>query len=864
MHYFWNFSRNNNIAILTHDGISLTYAQLGLLVDTFKDTFFSEKGIFLLECDGHYRQFVAYLAALSAGCPVLLGGKNFARKESSLSIKYFYQPIKDHFEMDEKIAPIEIHPDLAVLLSTSGSTGIAKYVRLSKNNIQSNAKSIIQYLEIDNTDRAPLALPFNYSYGMSIVNSHLLAHASIMLTPYSVIDTEFWDQFRGAGCTSLAGVPHSFELMERNQTETSSLQHLRYMTQAGGKLPPEKVDYWARRSASEGWRFFVMYGQTEASPRISFLPPEMALQNPDSIGISIPGGEITISDINGNLVPDGKEGELVYRGPNTMMGYARENADLAKGQDSDTLHTGDIAVRNPNGMFEIVGRKSRFVKPFGLRINIDTVAQRLQNEGCNAACGADGDVMYVLLASTTDNRRLHIEKIAQELSNWLKIPPDSFRVKQIEEIPLSPNGKIDGHAINTMIKSWVAEEHLAKEKTDSTPGKKNWPVQLLTVLGLRPTKTVNDVFQRQFPNQKFAPNASFVELGGDSLNYLATAIDLERILPNLPANWQNMSVHELESLNRSPINLFTRMDTSIFLRALSIILIVMGHLHFFEYGGGGAYTLFFVAGITFATFTIPKTISENSPLPLLLLIFRVGFLSICAFIVNLAVTGYGQLPAMFLYSNWVGPHVEGGVWFVEIYIQVLAFLFLLFRIPWSLKALRWNAFSSSLSFAATLVCVALLCDNYIDTNHLYRRLPHLLAWIFLTGVASHFAQSTFQRLVVSVLFFVAWVFFFKAHSYYFALSIFILIWVPSIPIPRLLSPFFNEIANASLFIYLTHFQFASLADKLIGQNVAYKVFVALLGGIILGKFYKPVDALLCKYFYALIPLGKRLARRICG
>ena len=849
MRYFWDFKRSEEIAFFLQDGSTISYAKLGKDVDSFKEKFFCGKGIFLLECDGNYRQFVSYLAALSVGCPILLSGKDTDLNEYNLSIKYYYRPSNDHFEINKKIGDIRIHPDLAVLLSTSGSTGVAKHVRLSYRNINSNAKSIVKYLEIGSDERASLVLPFNYSYGMSVVNSHLLIGASIVLTSLSVVEPEFWDKFRKLSCTSFAGVPHHFEMLELNQINTSRLRSLRYMTQAGGKLNPERVLYWARRSASEGWRFFVMYGQTEASPRISYLPPELAIMNPESIGISIPDGEITIRNEEGSQVQDGQQGELVYRGPNTMMGYARVDADLAEAQGSDTLHTGDIAIRQPNGLFHIVGRSSRFVKPFGLRVSLDAVEQKLQNMGLDVACGAYEDTMYVLVADRKNYQEsLNIELISKTLSDWLKIPSDNFRIKLVDVIPRSSNGKVKGDSINKMIQSWAFEESHTVSVQANLDRSEIWYEKLLKPFGIKNYRAVNDAFRNHFPNQEIGPDATFRDLGGDSLNYLSVAIDLERIIGEVPTDWHNLSVRKLEKIKKRS-KMFVKIDTATLLRAISIILIVSGHLDFFKYGGGGAYTLFFIAGLTFATFTIPKVLSDESSLPVVLLTLRVALLTVSFIIVNFVVTGYGELPAIFLVSNWFSPNVAGGIWFVEVYVQMLAIFALFLMLPSIRICLNNSPFLSSAIFSAILVGVCIVTDTIVDTNNLYNHLPHLMAWIFFCGITLHFAKNAAQRSVVSTIFFVGWAVFLKANAYYFVIACLLMIWIPSISTPRILTSLVREIANASLAIYLTHFQFASISEKLLGQNPVSKMLFAVIGGILLWKAYTPVDTFLCDRFY---------------
>lgn len=275
---FWEFEKTSQPAFFLPDGDVIDYTTLSRDVGAFQNRLSGSNGLLGLKCTGQYRQYVAYIAALREGCPVVMLSADQFSQDTSLTLSWRYDPEKDHLEYDPAGDTVLLHPDLAILLSTSGSTGSAKWVRLSYTNIASNAASIASYLELTAQDCAPMALPFQYSYGMSIVNSHLAVGGALALIEGSILEDSFWDFFKKAGCTSLAGVPHSFDLLEKSYVPTDHLSTLRYMTQAGGRLSAEQVRYWAKRGATEGWSFFVMYGQTEAAPRISYLPPDMALQ----------------------------------------------------------------------------------------------------------------------------------------------------------------------------------------------------------------------------------------------------------------------------------------------------------------------------------------------------------------------------------------------------------------------------------------------------------------------------------------------------------------------------------------------------------------------------------------------------------
>ena len=277
-----------------------------------------------------------------------------------------------------------LHPDLALLLSTSGSTGSPRLVRLSWENLRSNAEAIAEYLAVRPTDRAVTSLPLHYCYGLSVVHSHLLAGACVVLTDLSVADACFWDLARDTGTTTLAGVPHSFELLDRIGFAAMDLPDLRTVTQAGGRLDPDRVTALATLGRARGWDLFVMYGQTEATARMTYLPPDLAAEHPGTVGVPVPGGHVDLVD-----------GEVVYSGPNVMLGYASEPGDLALGRTTDRLHTGDLGRWTDAGLLEITGRRSRVAKVLGHRVDLEHVERSLRAEGCDVRC-VDGGPGLVL------------------------------------------------------------------------------------------------------------------------------------------------------------------------------------------------------------------------------------------------------------------------------------------------------------------------------------------------------------------------------------------------------------------------------------------------------------------------------------
>jgi len=328
--------------------------------------------------------------------------------------------------------------ELALLLTTSGSTGSPKLVKLSYKNIESNAFSIIKYLSITEKEKPITVLPMYYSFGLSIINSHLYSGATILLTNRSLFEKEFWTFLKEEKATSLSGVPYTYEILKKLRFFRLDLPHLKTLTQAGGKLNNALIKEFAEYCNKNNKQFYVMYGQTEATARMSYLSPEFTISKLGSMGVAIPDGEFFLIDEEGkNIKEINKEGELVYKGPNVSMGYAECKEDLNKGDENKgILYTGDLAKRDEDGFYYITGRKKRFIKLFGNRVNLDETEQILKTKIQNSACVGKDDKMIIYI---TENNKT--EEIKEYISKKTGINRNAFDVKYISKIPKNAAGK---------------------------------------------------------------------------------------------------------------------------------------------------------------------------------------------------------------------------------------------------------------------------------------------------------------------------------------------------------------------------------------------------------------------------------------
>lgn len=428
--------KKEKIFLYSDKGEIITYGDLDKVCKQFGKKMKARRLAFLL-CKNNVESVLFYMACLrNRVVPLLLDAKmDYNLIENLKGIyepDYMYAPKEDgSYELIEfhREKDTLLNDALGLLLTTSGSTGSPKLVRQSYENIQSNAEAIAEYLNLNETERPITTLPMNYTYGLSIINSHAQCGAAILLTEYSVFQTEFWNFFRKGKATSFGGVPFTYEMLKKLRFFNMDLPSLKTMTQAGGKLPKYLHEAFASYAKETGKQFIVMYGQTEATARMSYLPAEKSLEKIGSIGIPIPGGAFFLEDE-----------ELIYKGKNVTLGYATKKEDLAKEDEHHgILHTGDLARKDADGYFYIMGRKKRFLKILGSRVNLDEVEQLLQEtyEGTRFACTGEDDCLEVYV----ENPQIHIEEAAQYLSRKMKLNESVFHIYKIDAIPMNQSGK---------------------------------------------------------------------------------------------------------------------------------------------------------------------------------------------------------------------------------------------------------------------------------------------------------------------------------------------------------------------------------------------------------------------------------------
>jgi acyl-CoA synthetase (AMP-forming)/AMP-acid ligase II len=331
-----------------------------------------------------------------------------------------------------------VAPELALLLATSGTTGSSKFVRLSAKNLLSNARQITKALDIGPYDVGAAHLPVHYSYGLSVITSHLLVGAAVHLWSGSVTTPDFWESSRRAGSTQFPGVPFHYDFLARSKLATFAPPSLKVYTQAGGALNTRLKKRIHQMTADIGAKFYVMYGQTEASPRITTLPDERLNDKLGSVGVALDGGRLSIVDDDDVALLPGETGRVIYTGPNVMLGYAETRSDLGLPDvTGGVIETGDLGYLDDEGFLYLTGRAKRIAKPFGLRISLDEVEGKFAPE-VSAAAVSRGDTIVIYT-----NQIEAATAIVQAMARDYKLPTSIFRVVEIDVLPRKPSGKID-------------------------------------------------------------------------------------------------------------------------------------------------------------------------------------------------------------------------------------------------------------------------------------------------------------------------------------------------------------------------------------------------------------------------------------
>lgn len=458
---FSGFQNSDKCALVSEHKEEITYQQLFHLV-TDVSVYLKGERVALLIMNNDVGAVIFYLACLMVGTIPIILDKKVTETEVEQYIKT-YEPNFILLPLDSEVEVVtdrssdyekaiiiyrhvlyentgaaekEISPLLAILLPTSGTTHVSKLVRISKENIYDNAKNICNSLQISEKDVAITSIPLSYAYGLSVLHTHLLKHATILLTDKSVLQKKFWDFSNQYRATSFAGVPYTYELLEK-KGHIHKDNTIKTYTQAGGRLSVRLQKFFMEYCLRTGKKFYVMYGQTEATARISILQMEYAGEKPGSVGQPISGGKvfIEIQDSAQN------EGEIVYAGKNVCLGYCSCLEELKRDDENGgALHTGDVGYLDKDGFLYITGRKSDFVKKYGRRICLSDIALMIEEQ-----YGIQAVVRYeepVFIITFENKHKEKMKEVEETLYLQMHLSKSDFLFEIVKQFERTYNGKI--------------------------------------------------------------------------------------------------------------------------------------------------------------------------------------------------------------------------------------------------------------------------------------------------------------------------------------------------------------------------------------------------------------------------------------
>jgi acyl-CoA synthetase (AMP-forming)/AMP-acid ligase II len=779
-------------ALITPAG-TVTYAGLASRVAELVARLGTTRRLVVIEGGNDVDTVVAYLAALSGRHPAVLA--------PSAEAVASYDPdvvIRAGSLVERRSGTAhDLHPDLALLLSTSGSTGSPKLVRLSHANLTSNTAAIVSYLQIRSADVAPTTLPLHYCFGLSVLNSHLAVGAAVLVTEESVTSADFWEAFRAAGCTTLAGVPYTFDLLDRVGFTSMDLPSLRYLTQAGGRLDPATVRRYAERGQQRGFDLIVMYGQTEATARMAYLPPDLALSCAGAVGTPVPGGSFSLA----------ADGELIYSGDNVMLGYALTADDLARGRDVTELRTGDLARLRPDGLFEITGRKCRFAKVFGLRIDLERVERVLASEGLMVHCADGGDRVVVAVDVSS---RPAPSWLADRAAEAAGLPVGAIQLLPLNQVPRLASGKPDYQAIVDS----SHEFHRIPCETRASP------------------VDLERLFAHILRRDHVTPDDSFVSLQGDSLSYVEMSVRLEEALGTLPANWHTTPIRDLTT-TRGKRRWGRSLETNVLLRAIAIVLIVGSHADLFMLLGG-AHVLLGVVGYNFARFFLTDSPRLDRVRHLTGSIARIAVPAMvwCA----LAMSWDPEVTwrNVMLVNGIIGPRGwddSWHYWFIEAVVYTLAGLAVLLAVPGFDRLERRWPFWLPMGLAVVALLTRYDVVELRGGDHIHR--ATVVFWLFALGWATAKATRPVHRLLISGVVVATVPGFFEQgeRTVVVIVGTLLLVWLRSVRIPTFLAAPVGTLAGASLYIYLSHWQIYPYVER--GGHYLLATVVSLAAGTVL-------------------------------
>lgn len=767
--------------------------------------------------------------------------------------------------------------DMAGILYTSGSTGNAKGVVLSHRNFVARAEHVSRYLKMTDDDRV-LNLP-QYSFGFGLdqlFNAFYVGACSVLhnfVTAQNLMRTIVEERVTG-----VAAVPTALTALAGMDWPQEARDTVRYIAAAGGRMP----EFVTRslRCLVPGADIYLMYGQTETL-RSTFLAPSEVDRRPNSIGKAIPGAHIHVVRSDGTLCGPNEPGELVQSGDTVALGYWNDAARTAQifrpapialpGSSTPEIAvwTGDLVSYDEEGFLYYIGRRDNLIKTSGYRVSPTEIEDVLHADAMvetAAVVGIKNDELgHAIVAFVTSRTGVELDQerlmahCRHELPGYM-VP---HQLIQLASLPLNANGKID----RTRLIADFAEQKLQPiaERARTLPkGSDRGLVGRLTTYALemvglkrRSVGSVAEIFASTFNLKAVDLDLTFSALGGDSLSYVDVQIALEDFVGYLPENWENTPIRELEKLERSSVT-STSMAPDVLLRAAAILGVVSFHNRYSSLSGGVSL-LFLLSGFSFARFTWSSDQSQVRR-SILSTMSRIAFPTFLLLLVFFLGDGIVHWSMLLFVDNLIEP--QSPLWWEGAYfVQVLFQIFLLMGIMVSIPGV--GAFGERRPFAFGLIFTATAALLNFGLEMLVRSpvmnsgiLPQYFLWQFAVGWLVFAAQRQSQRIAAIAMLIgclaLAYIgrgrtgdFLFTGHApYWLLLGSALLLWMPAIPMPRLIAAPIMTVAKCTLFIYLFHWPFDVLAFRWFNVHGGpLGIAIGLAGGIGVWALYESLAQL---------------------
>jgi acyl-CoA ligase (AMP-forming) (exosortase A-associated) len=748
--------------------------------------------------------------------------------------------------------------DIAAILYTSGSTGSPKGVMVTHRNLVAGAQSVAQYLGYEPTDRILNLPPYSFDFGLNQLFSAFHAGVTAVLHNYIAPHDTMQTLIREC-VTGISGVPTVMIQLAAQDWSAEAIKNVRYFSTTGGRMPESAVRMLREKLPRS--QIFLMYGLTE-SFRSTFLPPDEIDRRPNSIGKAIPNAEVLVVKPDGTLCAPHEPGELVHKGVLVSLGYWNDPARTAerfrpapgealdKSDPEIAVWSGDTVTWDEDGFIYFVGRRDEMIKSSGYRISPTEVEEVVFSSGLvnlTAAVGVEDAQLgqsIVLFAVPKGGKSMDIDAILRHCHAQMPAYMVPKRILARDSLPVNANGKVDRKALTAQ---FVAEQENSEDisaidhhslSSQVHAFFHRWIQELLGLLHIRKRKFANayEIFAWAFAGRKIRPQDTFVSLEGDSLSYVSVSVGLEEMLGTLPTNWENTTVSEFDHVKRGALD-SRSVRSDIFLRALTIVIVVLNHAHYLSLEGGSA-VLLMLSGFSFARFNW----NGNG---------RQFFRSVKQLMVRIAIPVWVMLglvslyrgeivwSVVFFYDNWITPFQRywwPPAWFLEVLFQIFLFMLIL-----GLNG-KVRSFGHNHKYAFGLVLLgasfAILCGMVICHVRLIWSLaltPYLL-WIFAAGWLVAASRTRQKKIITSFILTAAigamvaistafppairqdWL----CNCAFLVVGFALVLWVDRITLPRHVTFAMTQLARSTLFVYVFHWPIAVVSESILhNRGIAF-------------------------------------------